>query len=205
MAARRERLLAASSPAVRAKILGLPPAHEAECAAHRITVDLGAGLRTIERNVSSGQLERLRREVRALARQCEAVRGELGELREQHRRALEGGPPRGIADVAGCFVGHLARLGYRIEDDPVTLGHLLSERRALEWAQPRMVAMWLCVSIARKASFPTVGRYFERDHTTVKYAGRQIKRVLAELPVLRAAALATCATLEAEPPAALRT
>lgn len=202
--ARRERLLAAAAPAVRARVLGLAPTHAETCAAHNIEVDLGTGLRTIERGVSSGQLERLQAEVRALAWECREVRSELEELREQRDELAPRGSRMRIARVAHCFVEQLERAGYRIDREPVTVAHLQSERRSLEWAQPRMVAMWLCASIVRRALLAEVGDFFERDFTTVGYARRQVPRLLAELPLLRTAALATCVALGAEPPALLR-
>jgi hypothetical protein len=203
-AARRERLLAAASPAVRARIVGTRAAYGSVPTAARITVDLASGKRRIERgarepDASNGRRGDLRAEIRELERQRESLRCEVERLR-QERQQLGPFQSRGIAEVVGCFLAELARAGYCIDGDPVTLGNLLSDRRAAAWARPRMVAMWLCASIAREASLPEVGRFFRRDHTTVVHARRQIGRVLARAPALREAALATCAALGAAPP-----
>ncbi len=207
-AARRERLLAAASPAVRARIEGTRAAHGSVPTAARITVDLASGTRLIERVVrdpdaSNGRRGDLRAEIRELERQRESLRCEVERLR-QERQQLGPFQSRGIAEVVGGFLAELARAGYCIDGDPVTPANLLSDRRAAAWAQPRMVAMWLAASIAREASLPKVAHFFRRDHTTVVHARRQIGRVLARTPALRQAALATCAALGVEAPAALQ-
>jgi Bacterial dnaA protein helix-turn-helix len=178
MAERRERLLAASSPAVRARILGKPPIVDPE---------------------SSGLLG----EIRELRRKHESLAAEVAELRQEQRRLAPSHGDCSIADVAKRFVAELARVGYRIEGNPVTVGDLQSAHRGAAWVRPRMAAIFLCSSIAREGSMPKVGRFFARDHTTVVYARSQIRRVLKQAPPLRIAALATCAALGAEPPAAL--
>jgi DnaA-like protein len=207
-AARRQRLLAAQSPAVRARIEGTRAAYDSVPTAARITVDLARGTRLIERAArdpddAGDRRGGLRAEIRALERQREALRGEVERLR-QERLKLQPFQSSGIAEVVERFLAELARAGYRIEGAPVTLGNLLSDRRAAAWARPRMVAMWLAARVAREASLPEVGRFFRRDHTTVVHARRQIGRVLARAPALRQAALATCAALGAEAPAALQ-
>ena len=184
---RRERLVANASPAVRARILGTRPA----CGANSEGTATGG---------ARGEVDRLQREIRELALEQKTMQGELEELRRQQAMAP---PCCGIADVARRFVAELAHVGYRIQDDPVTLADLQSPRRAQAWCRPRMVAMWLCTSIAREGSTPRVGRFFARDHTTVLHARQQIGRVLKQAPELRIAALATCAALGAEPPAGL--
>jgi len=206
-AARRERLLAAASPAVRARIVGTRAAYGSVPTAARITVDRARGTRLIEREArepddAKDRRGELRAEIRELERQREALRGEVERLR-QERQQLGPFQSRGIAEVVGRFLAELARAGYRIDGDPVTLGNLLSDRRAAAWARPRMVAMWLSASIAREASLPEVGRFFRRDHTTVVHARRHIGRVLVRAPALREAALATCAALGVGAPAAL--
>ena len=187
-AERRERLVANASPAVRARILGTRPAYGADDAAPTAT------------GGAQGEVDRLQREIRELALVQKAMQGELEALRRQQAMAPAS---RAIADVARRFVAELAHVGYRIQDDPVTLADLQSPRRAQAWCRPRMVAMWLCTSIAREGSTPRVGRFFARDHTTVLHARQQIGRVLKQAPELRIAALATCAALGAEPPAGL--
>jgi hypothetical protein len=207
-AQRRERLLAAQSPAVRARIAGTRAAYGSVPTAARITVDLASGTRLIERYVrdpddARDQRRDLRAKIRELERQREALRGEVERLREQSQQLVPS-QSRGIAEVVERFLAELARVGYCIDGDPVTPGDLLSDRRAAAWARPRMVAMWLAASIARGASLPKVARFFGRDHKTVVHARRQIGRVLARAPALRDAALATCVALGAAPPGALQ-
>jgi len=186
-AERRERLVANASPAVRARILGTRPAY-------------GANSEGTAPGGAQGEVDRLQREIRELALEQKTMQGELEALRRQQAMAPAS---RAIADVARRFVADLAHVGYRIKGDPVTLTDLQSPRRAQAWCRPRMVAMWLCTSIAREGSTPRVGRFFARDHTTVLHARQQIGRVLKQAPELRIAALATCAALGAEPPAGL--
>jgi len=180
VAERRERLLAASSPAVRARILGKPAAW-------------GAG--------DGAELQGLRGEVRELARRLRSLAAEV----EQLRQAQPPAPSRGvaIADVAARFVDEAARAGYRIDGDRLTSGDLQSHQRARAWSRPRMVAMWLCSQVATSATLPKVGAHFARDYSTVVNARREIGRVLKLEPALRTAALATCRGLSVEAPAGL--
>jgi cell division protein FtsB len=203
-AARRERLLAAASPAVRAHILGTPPDHASTAVVHRITVDIAKGERTIDRDIgprppdaAQRQAVRLRREIGKLQQRCEALRGEVEQLRRQAAVDCE------VADVARQFLVELARVGYAVDGEPVTLGDLRGLRRARPWSRPRMAAMWLCSQVARRASLPEVGRHFARDRATVVHARREIVGVLQEAPALRAAARATCTALGIAVPAIL--
>jgi chromosomal replication initiation ATPase DnaA len=182
-AERRERLLAASSPAVRARILGKPAA-------------LGAG--------DGPELQGLRREVHALARNLRTLAAEVERLR-QAQLQLQPAPSGGvtIADVAARFVEEAARAGYRIDGDRLALGDLQGNRRGPARSRPRLVAMWLCSQVVRGTTLARVGGYFARDYSTVVYARRQIRGVLKQERALRAAALATCRALSVEAPAEL--
>src|SRR5215468_11106391 len=80
-AERRERLLAASSPAVRARILGKPAA-------------FGAG--------DGGELKGLRDEVRALQRRLRSLAAEVEQLRQARPQPAPSGSLT-IADVAARF------------------------------------------------------------------------------------------------------
>jgi len=181
VAERRERLLAASSPAVRARILGKPAAW-------------GAG--------DAPELQGLRGEVRALARKLRSLAAEVEQLRQARPQPA---PSRGvaIAAVAARFVDEAARAGYRIDGDRLTSGDLQSHQRARAWSRPRMVAMWLCSQVATDTTLPKVGAHFARDYSTVVNARREIGRVLNQAPALRTAALATCKGLGVEAPAGL--
>src|SRR5262252_4410001 len=173
-AERRERLLAASSPAVRARILGKPAAW-------------GAG--------DAPELQGLRGEIRELARRLRSLAAEVEQLRQERPQPA---PSRGVAIAAVA-----ARAGYRIDGDPLTLGELQSHRRGRAWSRPRMVAMWLCSQVATDTTLPKVGACFARDYSTVVNARREIGRVLKLEPALRTAALATCRALSVEAPAGL--
>lgn len=209
MAGRRERLLAAASPALRARLLGSPPSYGAVRGAHWITVDIARRERIIERNVDAtpGIAEILRREVRTLEQRRDGLRAEIAALRREQADTLvddDDDDPLAIARIAKRFLGELAQLGYRIEGEAATLGHLTSRRSAAAWARPRKVAMWLCWSIARDAPLPAVGDFFCRHYTSVVHARRTVGAALAAVPALRTAARATCVRLGVEPPAALQ-
>src|SRR5215468_950839 len=100
VAERRERLLAASSPAVRARILGKPAAW-------------GAG--------DGAELKGLRDEVRALQRKLRSLAAEVEQLRQARPQPAPSGGVS-IADVAARFVDEAARAGYRIDGDRLTSG-----------------------------------------------------------------------------------
>src|SRR5262245_43783638 len=157
VAERRERLLAASSPAVRARILGKPAAW-------------GAG--------DGAELKGLRGEVRALERKLRSLAAEVERLRQERPPPPAPIPRLTIADLAARFVDEAARAGYRIDGDRLTSGDLQSHRRARAWSRPRMVAMWLCSQVATSATLPKVGAHFARDYSTVVNARREIGRVL---------------------------
>jgi chromosomal replication initiator protein len=58
----------------------------------------------------------------------------------------------------------------------VSLQAMLSDRRARSIARPRQIAMYLAKELTPK-SLPCIGREFNRDHTTVMYALRQVERL----------------------------
>lgn len=60
----------------------------------------------------------------------------------------------------------------------VPMRELLSARRSQQTARCRQVAMYLAVELT-SASYPQVGRAFDRDHTTVLYGVRKIREALA--------------------------
>lgn len=60
----------------------------------------------------------------------------------------------------------------------VTLDALQGCRRDRFLVEPRHVAMWLASRI-EKRSLPSLGREFDRDHTTIMYA---VKRMDERLP-----------------------
>lgn len=62
------------------------------------------------------------------------------------------------------------------ENYGIPLTDLLSERRSPPMAvEARMVAMYLCRHIT-PYSLPRIGRFFDRDHTTVMHAIRTVER-----------------------------
>jgi chromosomal replication initiator protein len=58
----------------------------------------------------------------------------------------------------------------------VPIHSLISDRRARDVARPRQIAMYLSRELTPK-SLPCIGREFNRDHTTVIHALRQIERL----------------------------
>jgi|GEM_PF-2463742 chromosomal replication initiator protein len=74
-----------------------------------------------------------------------------------------------IADT----VARMAHLGNR--------GALLSARRDQHTAFARQLAMYLCRAVTR-ASFPVIGRFFGRDHSTVMHACKMVEARMASRP-----------------------
>lgn len=63
---------------------------------------------------------------------------------------------------------------------PIARADLEGPSKMQAFVYPRQIAMYLCRTLTRK-SFPQIGRAFgKRDHTTVLYAFRRIKKSLAE-------------------------
>jgi chromosomal replication initiator protein len=61
----------------------------------------------------------------------------------------------------------------------VTLTELRGPRHFRSTSRVRQFAMWLAREMTG-ASFPELGHYFKRDHSTVQYACRQVEHRLAE-------------------------
>jgi chromosomal replication initiator protein len=61
----------------------------------------------------------------------------------------------------------------------VPTNRILSSRRVREWAWPRMIGYWLCRELTPN-SFPEIGRFFGRDHSTVIAGCRQVDEWLEE-------------------------
>jgi chromosomal replication initiator protein len=52
----------------------------------------------------------------------------------------------------------------------LTIEHLRGTRRDRIYAAPRHLAMWLAAHLVPDATLAVIGRAFNRDHTTVRYA-----------------------------------
>ncbi|MEJ0047064.1 MAG: helix-turn-helix domain-containing protein [Rhodospirillales bacterium] len=74
-----------------------------------------------------------------------------------------------IAEIQQAVAAHF---GTRIQD-------MRSPRRAIRVARPRQIAMYLASEMT-VSSLPTIGRAFDRDHTTVMHAVAKIKELLAQ-------------------------
>ena len=59
----------------------------------------------------------------------------------------------------------------------VTLEDLMSPRRNQEIAYPRHLACYLCREMTG-SSFPHIGTFFDRDHSTIMHSVRSIKKLL---------------------------
>ncbi len=66
----------------------------------------------------------------------------------------------------------------------VTTAALRSSRRSAALVLPRQCAMWLCRKLC-KASYPQLGFFFERQHSSVLHAVRRLESRLADDPQLR--------------------
>jgi len=83
---------------------------------------------------------------------------------------------RGIGTKAMMrYIVKAVALDYRLTRD-----ELLMPRRHKVFVQPRQHAMHLCYQVV--PSFPLVGHYFKRDHTTIMHARRTIEHRLANDP-----------------------
>lgn len=67
----------------------------------------------------------------------------------------------------------------------IRLHEMLSDRRAVHVAIPRQVAMYLARELTLQ-SLPSIGRLFNRDHTTVHHACHAIARRIEEQPRIAA-------------------
>lgn len=65
-------------------------------------------------------------------------------------------------------------------DLPVS--EMKSPCRARKYARPRQVATWLCRELL-KEGWSSLGRRFNRDHTTAIYSCRKVKTFIAEDPI----------------------
>lgn len=55
---------------------------------------------------------------------------------------------------------------------------MMSERRAQAFTEPRHIAMYFCYKLIPVMSLPNVGKYFNRDHTTIMHALKRVKEKL---------------------------
>ncbi len=67
----------------------------------------------------------------------------------------------------------------------ITRVDMTCNRRTKELVIPRQVAMYLCKTLTLK-SLPEIGRWFNRDHTTVLHGIRKIERLREIDPLLSA-------------------
>lgn len=66
----------------------------------------------------------------------------------------------------------------------ITLPALRSSRRSQALVLPRQCAMWLCRKLCR-ASYPELGEFFSRQHSSVIHAVRKLEARLDKEPALR--------------------
>ena len=69
-------------------------------------------------------------------------------------------------------------------DYNISMGDMDSECRASSLARPRQLAMYLARTMT-SASFPDIGRSFNKDHTTIMHGVKNIQRHLDNDPILR--------------------
>ncbi len=70
------------------------------------------------------------------------------------------------------------------KDFGITLSALRSSRRSQALVLPRQCAMWLCRKLCR-VSYPELGVFFERQHSSVIHAVRKLESRLDHEPTLR--------------------
>lgn len=70
-------------------------------------------------------------------------------------------------------------------DYGVSAGDIMGPSRLRDHAWPRQVSMW---RIRRELdeSFPKIGRFFNRDHTTVMHAVARVEQTIGETKCLQA-------------------
>lgn len=92
--------------------------------------------------------------------------------------------PNRLIEVKDTFVGRM-RLIQRItcEQFGVSIGEMISHRRQRHLLVPRHIAMMLCQKLTL-ASYPEIGRAFDRDHTTIISGVRRVRGYIQERPVL---------------------
>lgn len=66
----------------------------------------------------------------------------------------------------------------------LTLAALHSSRRSQALVLPRQCAMWLCRKLCQ-ASYPELGKFFQRQHSSVLHAVRKLQTRLDQEPALR--------------------
>ena len=66
----------------------------------------------------------------------------------------------------------------------ILISELRSTRRSQSLVLPRQCAMWLCRKLCH-ASYPELGQFFERQHSSVIHAVRKLESRLDHEPTLR--------------------
>ena len=95
-------------------------------------------------------------------------------------------PPRPVRKRRGAETPMAVPLG-RVADTVARIAHLggrnvlLSQRRDQHTAFARQLAMYLCREVTH-ASFPVIGRFFGRDHSTIVHGCKIIATRMAAQP-----------------------
>ncbi len=140
-----------------------------------------------------GQNKSLRDQITTLSVELEQCRpiGPLPSDVERKRVAC--------AEVIEVYLKALKAGGYLVDDSPMTMDDILSDRKSRKITRPRHVAMWLAYKLIKNTSLPKLGMAFGgRDHATIHHGYAKAPGWMAESPLLRAAALATIAHFESE-------
>jgi chromosomal replication initiator protein len=95
-------------------------------------------------------------------------------------------PPISVAHIQAAVCDHF---GLRMSD-------MASARRGRDIAHPRQLAMYLAKTMTAK-TLPTIGRLFDRDHTTVMHGIRAVDERLRSDAELRGDVAAICERLAA--------
>lgn len=125
--------------------------------------------------------------------QAEDLESQNARLRAQGRYV----PLQSVAkprEVAEIFCQTLKEVGYEISGRPYSMDDLQARRRSQVMARPRHVFMWVAGQACSGDSLAAIGRFLQRDHTSVMHGRQRATKIMREDATLRGVALAALAT-----------
>ena len=76
-------------------------------------------------------------------------------------------------------------LDYVSQAEGVAIRDVLSDRRHAPLCKARQICYWLCYELTTN-TYPQIGKFFKRDHTTALYAHHKIRKDMETNPELAA-------------------
>lgn len=129
---------------------------------------------------------------------------DLGNENKRLRASLETNAPlQSVAapsEVAAVFCKTMQEIGYEIGGWPYSIDHLLVPRRSQTIARPRHIFMWVARRACSGDSLMALGRFLQRDHSSVMHGIHRAPKIMVEDPVLRGVALTVLATFGLKAP-----